>query len=109
MTMPKPEDDNNVVISWLRGVNPQSLVLCTIGLMTGYFAMGTRITVVEQNVPHLNEQVAANRLAIEHLDRDFVSKAQYNIDQQNLELQLNAIRFSQESILKLLAEGKGSR
>jgi hypothetical protein len=60
--------------------------------------------VVEQNVPHLNDQVAANKAAIDRLHQDAVDRVQYNLDRQNIELQLDAIRASQERILTMLAE-----
>jgi hypothetical protein len=69
-----------------------------------YATVGTRITVVEQNVPHLSEQVAADHIAIEHLHQEAVDRVQYNLDRQNIELQLDAIRASQERILTILAE-----
>jgi hypothetical protein len=101
MTMRKPDDPGtlNAILAW---VNPKTVIPLAILIVASHYAVSNRVTVVEQTVPGLREQVTANRVAIDLMHKDFVDINRYNIDQQNLELQLTAIRESQDRILGYL-------
>lgn len=99
--MRKPDELG--IFHWLiEGINIRWLVLVIAAIVGSHFAQSTRITVVEQAVPGLREQVLANKVEIDGMRKDFVDINRYNIDQQNLELQLTAIRESQDRILGYL-------
>lgn len=106
MTFAKPED--KTIMEWAtEGLNLKTVVLMVAFVVGLYYALGTRVTVLEVDKPTYSQRFDETTKAIENQNQEIqkkVDKDTYESDQRRLAEELTAIQESEGRIESALID-----